>query len=344
MEARLGSYGAADHINLSDRETDHDTDSNDVPFRDEEIIKARKEVIDNYNERDDYEVLEEEDVLRALRVADEEEDYKLINELVEEHRPPPTLLDSAEIDYESGEESIEAFLDDNDFDYPAISVHFIDGAYIKDAEEVLDSIFYEKLGYNPDEMDEELSNKEARKVIREVEEEKRNFVESYFDQLHSLLDSSIVADENVLVCHPGLIERNEVLTTYADEVHYKELIDAFSNSEAVPDFSGKGIERQVSEEIKGEFEKVYNGNKDRVDDKIARKLINDVAVREETVFIRKLLESDMDIAYSSDAHRAWEIPARKHMAQILLEAWGREVIDQEEFLSQESKEREKTNV
>jgi len=340
--AYLVAYGAADHLNLSDRETSHDTDVRGTRLN-RDVIEARREQLRKYNDRDSYEHLNEEDIIEALTMLGEDlEDLdKEVARIAsyEEYRDPPIILDSVEIDYESGEERILEELEENDFDYPVISVHFIDGAYVKDEEEVLDTIFEDMLGF--EDYDQKLTDEEAREVIRQTEAAKEYFVEMYFQNLHSLLDSEIAEKYDVMVCHPSLIERNTVLNHQTTENRYDRLVEAFQESEAVPDFSVKGVERQVSEEIREEFEKDYNGEKREVDDEIALKLIEDVAEKDETVFLRKLLQSDLDIAYSSDAHRDWEIPSRKHMAQILLGAWDREVIDLEGFFSEEGNDSQK---
>lgn len=343
QNANLAYLGLVDHANLSKRSTVHDTpdwtESTEESFTDENWNSARRYEINRISQS--YESTEYEDVVEALETFNgnyiEQEVQDILNSV--NQTPLDVLGDGIELDYEAGDRKIFDFFKDNEFDYAMTSVHFIDETYIKSEEEVLDYIFNQRLeNYSKKFKDkEQLDDDKAREIIKRVEEEKEDIIEGYFDNLSDLISSETLfwLGNPVIVAHPDLIERNSVLNDKIDDKRYDEIIEKSKNSIYVLELSGKSIERQIPEEKVNPYKEAYKPGTDKSKEDITTEntedLIEAVEESESTAFIRKLMESDIDFVYGSDAHRDWEIPARKHMAEEILEHWGAEPLNHKEL-------------
>jgi len=343
-QAGLKFLGWVDHANLHKRKTKHDRPSypgtSEESFTDPEHYSSRRQEIRRIDRKykENQATTREEEVMEEL----EKRNFSYVEQDIEGYlnNSQETSLqgvgDGIELDYESGESNIATFLEHNDFDYRMYSIHFIDHVYIKSDEETLEYIFEEQLGDYLKDIDnsEPLNADKSREIIEKVEEQKKEMVNKYFEELNSLIKSpTLQTFDPVIIAHPDLIERNSILKDAVREKHYNSVIESFRNSKAIPEVSGKGLERQIPEEIAEPYKKAYrNGEKpEEISKEDRNKLVNAVEREESTKFIRKILETDLDVAYGSDAHRPWEIPARKHMTEEILNHKNKEVIDHQKL-------------
>jgi histidinol-phosphatase (PHP family) len=122
-----------------------------------------------------------------------------------------TVFDAVEVDYEpAAEEDIAAFLQEAGFDYSLGSVHYVGDRDV--------------FGYDS--------------FAAESEQERRRFVDDYYDTVVSLIDSElfdIAAHVDIVESHPDL----SGLTTCA---HAERVADAFQRSRTVPELNAGRFE------------------------------------------------------------------------------------------------------
>lgn len=129
---------------------------------------------------------------------------------IAERRYDVRTYDAVEMDYEPGlERRIESFLDCAGFDYAIGSVHYVDGRQVFAFESFEDA--------DP--------------------EERRAFVDAYYDAVVSLVDSELFA----VVAHVDLVENHPDLHGLTTEEHRQRVVKACLNSRTIPEINAGRI-------------------------------------------------------------------------------------------------------